>query len=157
LTIQIRGAGPADAFEIADLHIRSRRARLPYLPELHTDENVRSYFTSVVLPSCSVLVAVLAGRIVGFAAVADGDLEHLYIDPDHLRTGIGSALLAQVKVISPGGLVLHVFQRNDDARSFYRRHGFLASSFHSGTGNEENEPDMVMTWAGIEQAQVRGT
>ncbi len=146
MSYRIRFADPADAAEIADVHLRSRRARLPYLPELHTDEDVRAHFASVVLPSCSVVVAVAQDRIVGFAAVAAGSVEHLYVDPDHLRSGIGSALLLRAKQISPDGLALWVFQRNDDARAFYRRHGFVATSFHSGTGNEENEPDLVMTW-----------
>lgn len=146
MNILIRGATAADAAEIADVHLISRRARMPYLPDLHSAADVRTYFATSVLPSSTVLVATSGERIIGFAAVSGDSLDHLYVRPEHLRTGVGSRLLEQVKLVSPKGLRLYVFQRNHQARAFYRRHGFVVSSFASGQDNEEKEPDLVMSW-----------
>lgn len=144
----IRAAVPADAADIAQVHLLARRARMPYLPQVHTDDEVRTYFADTVLVTDLVLVAEVDGEIVGFAAVAGDSLEHLYVRPGHLRTGVGSALLDRVKELRPDGLRLFVFQRNEEARAFYRRHDFVPSSFHSGAENEEHEPDLIMRWSG---------
>ena len=37
---------------------------------------------------------------------------------------------------------LHTFTRNEGARRFYKRHGFVAVAFGEGSSNEEREPDV---------------
>ncbi|TVZ81733.1 GNAT family N-acetyltransferase [Streptomyces sp. BK340] len=84
------------------------------------------------------LVAELDGRIVGWAAhgpyrdgeVRTGDCElyALYLDPAHIGSGIGRALLAASVEQCSGypSMFLWVLKENTRARRFYERAGFRA-------------------------------
>jgi ribosomal protein S18 acetylase RimI-like enzyme len=121
---------------------------MTYLPKLHTDDEIRGWLGRVVFPESRVWVAERGGRIEGFAALRDGRIDHLYVRPGSQSAGVGAALLREAKRASPDELTLYVFQRNVRARAFYERHGFLPVSFGDGSGNEENEPDVLMRWPG---------
>jgi GNAT superfamily N-acetyltransferase len=144
----IRPADPSDAAEITEVFLASRAAAMPYLPRIHSDEDTLAWITHVVLPDCRVWVAVdaEAQEILGFAALEDDMLEHLYLRPDARRAGIGSALLARVREAAPGALSLRVFQRNEAAIAFYTRHGFHLVETNDGSRNEEGEPDATYRW-----------
>lgn len=144
----LRRARPEDAAAIADIHLRSRRHGLPYLPELHTDAETRFWVAEVMLPQQDVWVAEVAGAVAGFAALHEGWLEHLYIAPEHQGRGLGHALLDLAMARNPGGLQLYAFQRNDRARRFYEQRGFVAEWFGDGAENEEGEPDVRYRWPG---------
>ena len=144
--IRIREAAASDADAIAEVHTASRRDAMPYLPELHTDADTRSWVANVMLPAQQVWVAEIDGRVVAYAAVDPPWLEHLYVLPDAQGAGIGSALLANAREASPDLLVLWTFQRNAAARAFYERRGFVAVEFTDGSGNEEQEPDVRYEW-----------
>ncbi len=145
--IGIRPATAADAAAIANIHMTSRAATMPYLPpQKRNHEQVTSWVKDVLLKTCHVWVAERDEVILGYAAL-DGDmLEHLYLHPDARRQGIGTLLLNEVKHDSPGGVSLHVFQANTDARKFYEHHGFVVVGTTDGSGNMENLPDMTMRW-----------
>ena len=70
-------------------------------------------------------------------------IEHLYVQPAHQRRGVGAALLARARAVSPGGLSLWCFVRNRPARAFYAREGFIEVEETDGSGNEEREPDLA--------------
>lgn len=144
----LRPAAPSDAGEITRLFLASRAAAMPYLPRIHSDEDTLAWITHVVLPDSRVWVAVDSSTrsILGFAALEDGMLEHLYLLPEARRRGIGTRLLAEVREASPDGLSLNVFQRNEDAIAFYVRHGFELVETNDGSRNEENEPDATYRW-----------
>ncbi len=142
----IRPARPQDAHGIAEVHTAARRDALPYLPDLHTDDETRSWIGSVVIPCQTVWVAESGGRVVGFAALKSGTLEHLYVLPSEQGKGTGSRLLLKAKALSPTGLSLWTFQRNARARAFYEHRGFTAVEFGDGSGNEEGEPDVLYRW-----------
>jgi GNAT superfamily N-acetyltransferase len=144
--ILFREATPDDADAIAYVHRTSMREAMPYLPDLHTPEEDRRWVTTVVLPNQAVWVAERDGQIVGVAALGDEWLEQLYVLPEHQDAGIGSRLLAKAKELRPGGLSLWAFQRNERARAFYERRGFVAVEFGDGSGNEEGEPDVRYAW-----------
>jgi len=93
-----------------------------------------------------VWVAEVAGEIVGMVAVADGFVQHLYILPGHQGLGIGSVLLGKARELSPDSLQLWAFQRNERARGFYERRGFVAVEFTNGANNEEQTPDVRYQW-----------
>jgi GNAT superfamily N-acetyltransferase len=142
----IRPAEARDAAAIAAVHRTSMRKALPYLPDLHTEDEDRAWVANVVLPHQEVWVAEAGGRVVGVAAL-DGDmLAQLYILPGEQGRGIGSALLAKAMARRPNGVRLYAFQRNTRARDFYERHGFVAVEFGDGSGNEEGEPDVLYQW-----------
>ena len=145
---EIRLAGAADAAAIAHIHMASRAAAMPYLPPQRRDHHeVSRWVEEVLLTSCHMLVAVRDAEILGFAALDGEMLEHLYLRPDARRQGIGTLLLDEVKRCSPGGVSLHVFQQNTDARAFYEAHGFTVLDTSDGQRNMENLPDMTLRWS----------
>lgn len=143
----MRPAAAADVGEVAELFLASRRDALPYLPDLHTDDETRRWMAGVVFPG-GMWVAVLGGRIVGFAALnsARDHLEQLYVRPGWHGRGIGSALLERAKDLSTGRLRLFTFQRNARARKFYEARGFAVVDTNDGSRNEEREPDVLYEW-----------
>ena len=80
------------------------------------------------------------------AALGEHDLEHLYVEPSAQGRGIGARLLAHAKARRPDGLELWVFQRNEGARRFYERAGFVLVFTTDGADNEEREPDARYAW-----------
>ncbi len=119
---------------------------LTFLPPLHTHDDDRSFIREAVLPHHEVWVAEQDGRVVGFAAIGDVTLGHIYVHPGAHGRGLGSALLAKAKQRRPDGFTLWTFQKNEGARRFYERHGLRAAQFTDGAGNEEKEPDVQYEW-----------
>lgn len=143
---RLRPAVPADADAIAEVHTRSMRTAMPWLPHPHSDEETRAWVREVVLPHQEVWVAEVAGRVVGVAALDAAMLNQLYILPGFQGQGIGDALFAQAQTLRPAGFTFYAFQRNTPARAFYERRGCVAIEFGDGSGNEEGEPDVLYRW-----------
>lgn len=146
MSVQLRLATPDDADAIAGVFTASRRL-LDFLPQLHTPDEDRGFIGSHVLPRYRVTVATREARIVGFLADEPGWIENLYVAPDSLGGGIGSALLADAKARN-GALELWCFVENRRARHFYERHGFAEVLRTDGSGNEERCPDIRFRWHG---------
>lgn len=140
----LRRAAPADGDRIAALFRRSF-GTLTFLPTLHTPEEDRRFFAGIVAGQ-EVWVAEEDGQIVGFAALSEEMLGHLYVEPGDRRRGVGSALFERVKERRPDGFTFWVFQQNEVARRFYERHGCRAIRFTDGSQNEEREPDVLYEW-----------
>jgi GNAT superfamily N-acetyltransferase len=136
----IRRATPDDADAIAELFGRSF-ATLTFLPVLHTLEEHRVHFARA-LAEQEVWVW-QDERILGFAAVDDSMLNYLYLEPDAIGQGVGSALYRHVLERRPDGFTFWVFQQNERARRFYEAHGARPVRFTDGEGNEEKTPDVL--------------
>ena len=134
-----------EADAVTALYLASRRATMPRLKEAHTDDETRDWMRTVVFPRQSVLLAALRDEIVAFAARDGAWLAQLYVKPGWTGHGIGQLLLdaviAEAKPFAPV-LRAYTFKRNDGARRFYERNGFVAVESTDGTGNEEREPDV---------------
>lgn len=144
--IEIAEATREDAAAIAEIHLAARREAMPYLQRPHTDEDVRGYFGRVVgIRPNTWWVARRNGLVVGFLMIEGENLDQLYVDPLHQRSGVGAALLAKAKKLSPRRIVLWTFQRNQRGRSFYIKNGFVAAIMTEGR-NDENEPDIQYVW-----------
>ena len=148
MKVHLRAGRAEDADVLASIHIRSRAAAMPWLPVLHEESETRGWMRGIVLADQRVLVAERGGRPVGFAAVSDGWLEQLYVEPEAIGTGAGRPLLDAVKAENPDGLSLYVFSRNARARRFYEAAGFVLVAEGDGGGNEEGEPDCTYRWSG---------
>jgi len=141
----IERASPADAHRIAEIHCDARLNAMPWLPLLHSPDKVRWYFETIVLPVEKVLIAREGVQAVGFISVAEGWLNHLYIDPERWGSGIGRRLLDEIRS-EASYLQLRVFQQNLTARRFYFDRGFRECELTNGQHNEEKMPDARMEW-----------
>ncbi|MFD8954710.1 GNAT family N-acetyltransferase [Streptomyces xanthophaeus] len=142
----IRRAVDSDAAETAEVWLRSFAAALPTVRRAHDDDEVRSWFTYVVVPQHETWVAVAEGSVVGLLVLDGEELEQLYLDPSWRGRGLGDRFVDLAKQQRPQGLGLWTFQVNGSARRFYERHGFTAVERTDGLRNEEREPDVRYTW-----------
>lgn len=144
--LTLRPAEPKDADAIADVFLAARKASMPFLPDLHTDDETRAWIRDFVLDRDEVWVAAAGDRVDGFLALNGDVLDHLYVAPRLHGGGVGSALLAKAKQLRPQGFRLWVFQRNTQARGFYEARGLRVVELRDGSANEEEEPDAVYEW-----------
>jgi GNAT superfamily N-acetyltransferase len=142
--IEVRAAVPADARDVARVQVRSWRSAYrglidqAYLdgltPEFFAD---RYTFGRVGLRLASTLVAVDGSAIRGLVTTglcrdADfpnfGELMAIYVDPAHVRTGVGRQLMAaaraRLRLVGVKGALLWVLDGNTAARRFYERDGW---------------------------------
>lgn len=144
--VVIRRAETADAPAVARIHIAARAEAMPWLAVVHSDAETFWWAEHVLLVEKEVWVAELDGAVAGFAAIAPGWLDQLYVDPDCQGIGIGRRLLDLAKERQPDELRLHVFARNARARRFYEVAGFVQIGEGDGLDNEEGEPDVLYRW-----------
>jgi putative acetyltransferase len=143
--MRLRRASLADMPAVAVLHRTTMRASLSYLPDLHTADEDRRFFTETLFPANTVWLAEEAELLAGYAAVAPGWLNHLYVHPDHQGRGAGPLLLAKA-MEAQSELRLWTFQRNVRARALYESRGFTLVRLSDGADNEEREPDALYRW-----------
>lgn len=143
--VSMRRARLDEAAEMTELYMASRRAALPYLPEVHDTGETLTWMAGQILEA-EVWVAERQGRVAALMVLQDNQLDQLYVAPEHQGCGLGGRLLDLAKRRRPGGLTLWTFQRNHRARTFYERRGFRPVQFTAGD-NEEGEPDVRYEWS----------
>jgi ribosomal protein S18 acetylase RimI-like enzyme len=149
----VRAAEPADAIEVARVHVRSwqraYRGLLPndYLDGLRAEDRAARYtFGRAGDDSAATIVALDGGAIQGFATIgpargeADtklGELLALYVDPSSWGLGVGRRLLGEARVRLTGRsfteAILWVLAGNERAERLYRADGWI----HDGARREE--------------------
>ena len=115
----------------------------------HTFAEDQAYFRDVILVKNKVWVVEVDEIPVAFMAISDDFIDHLYVDPDHQRCGLGKALLDHAKRFSPEHLWLYTFQINTNGRAFYEKNGFRAVKFGVSPA-PESEPDVEYHWNAME-------
>lgn len=143
--ITLRRLRPDEGPAAADLHRRGGALIPGYDTTLHTAEEYVVFYRDRVMVDGPVWGAFEGEVLRGHIALLPGWIEHLYVDPDFQRLGIGSALvrLAQAQQEE---LRLYTFQANTRARALYERHGFVVEELTDGTRNEEKMPDVTYHW-----------
>jgi GNAT superfamily N-acetyltransferase len=141
---QIQRASLSDAKGIARVHVRSwqsaYRGQIPddVLDSLDESKRAARWFELIPQPGHVVHIAVHDGIVIGFCSLirsrdpdgADdaGEIAAIYVDPEHWRSGVGSALLdASLDVARSTGyreVTLWVLASNALGRRFYERLGF---------------------------------
>lgn len=86
-------------------------------------ERIESNLAANYFPAVTLVVAEVDGQPVGFAGVADGGLEMLFVHDAARGRGVGSALLAET-VAHLGVTRVDVNEQNPAAHSFYLGRGF---------------------------------
>ena len=148
--VLLRPATAGDAEVLAAVHLASRKGATPPMPpSVHPDEDVLPWVTAWLAEDDSeAWVAETDGEPVGYARFTASWLDQLYVVPAHAGRGVGGLLLDLVKSLRPGGFALWVFESNEPARRFYRRHGLIELETTDGSANEERAPDVRMAWPG---------
>jgi len=129
----IRRATVEDADALSDLHVRSVRVLCfaDYTPQQIEAWAGRKkpelYSRAMTEGGETMFVAVDdQGRIIGFAAFKEAEIYGLYVAPEAVRRGVGSALLdAAEAAMRLNGVTLVQFRSTLTALSFYQRHGYV--------------------------------
>ncbi len=154
MDVTFRPAADTDAEQVASVLLASRKAFLAFAPIAHTDDDVRDWVATVLIPGGGVTVAVAGGsnEVVGMMAVSQQDgvgwIDQLYLHPSVVGLGIGTLLLGLAMESFGRPIRLYTFQENAGARRFYERHGFRPIAFSDGSDNEEHCPDVLYEWPG---------
>ncbi len=138
---------PEDLDAVVELWHETRKATYTFieLKQRLTLEDSRRYFAEQIAPHGGLWVTCEQDGPVGFLALRGSYLDRMYVHPKAQRRGVGTALLAKARELSPSGLELHTHQRNRAARAFYEKHGFAA--VRVGTSPPpESEPDVEYHW-----------
>ena len=112
----------------------------------HAPESASEQAMRERIENGSVFVSKNQGETEGFVAFSNGYLDCLYLMPEVRNKGLGKVLLQRAKESNPRGLGLWVLEKNQDARRFYAREGFVETARGDGSDNEENLPDIRMDW-----------
>lgn len=155
-TLRLRPYAPDDFDETVAVWRASKRAAFPYVEaqQRWTLEDDAGFFRSVISVEYEVWLAETEGRIAGLLARKGDFIDQLFVHPDLQRRGVGTALLRKAVELSPGGLRLFTFQRNQPARSFYEKYGFRAVKF-GVSSPPENEPDVEYRWEPVRRDVAR--
>ncbi|HEY1752340.1 MAG TPA: GNAT family N-acetyltransferase [Caulobacteraceae bacterium] len=170
LDYAISPAGPADAAELARVHVRSWRETYPgILPQAALNRmspaaHARRFRLDLTRakPGQVTLIAEGADGAVGYASGtvltgdgrgADAEVYTLYVLRSAQGAGVGRALLqAQARVLRAEGaksLMLFVLSRNERARGFYERLGGEAFAEVASRGWGEGLTEVAYRWPDI--------
>jgi GNAT superfamily N-acetyltransferase len=127
--IEIRDACPADLPALRRIYRDASWSNEGDRPLLERHPEFLELWDTAVAEGRS-RVAMIAGRPVGFATIlthADKlELEDLFVDPDRMRQGVATALVAdaveRARLVGAGAIEV---DGNDHALAFYRRVGFV--------------------------------
>ncbi len=116
------------------------------VPERHDFSTHLKFLKNELISRNSVYLCIdtNADKVVGLMALADSELNQLYVHIDYQRRGIGTGFIQLAKKLSPEKLELFSFEVNIKAQAFYRHHGFFVIG--QGYENEENMPDIRYRW-----------
>uniref|UniRef100_A0A8I0CVW1 GNAT family N-acetyltransferase n=1 Tax=Pseudomonas tritici TaxID=2745518 RepID=A0A8I0CVW1_9PSED len=121
-SIIVRPWQESDRPFLRTLFLHSRRVAWPWL---NSDEWQLDDFDAATRDE-QIWVAIHRGHRVGFASVWTNDnfLHNLFVDPQLLRSGVGSVLLTHVQKSFTSTGALKCLVKNERAVTFYQRHGW---------------------------------
>jgi GNAT superfamily N-acetyltransferase len=114
----------ADLDAISRVHWRACRVAYRFMNWSYGEDQVRRWYAGKLAEWDWGRVACVDGRPVGFLAAIGPHVDQLFVDPDHQRAGIGTALLEAMLARRLRPATLHVFALNAPTRAFYERFGF---------------------------------
>jgi len=121
--VKIRAScGPAESPALVEIWRSAVRATHDFLEESDFDR-IEGNLASAYFPAVSLIVAERAGEPVGFAGIAEGNLEMLFVTDEARGEGIGTDLLNEA-IANFGVTKVDVNEQNSGACGFYRSRGF---------------------------------
>lgn len=110
--------------------------------EAHTPQRQKAYLLDEMRQGKRFFVLVENGACLGLVSEWDGWIENLYVDPKHVRKGIGSKLLAHVCALNAVSR-LFVLSNNARAIAFYEKAGFRFTGKEKALNDWLSEREMI--------------
>ena len=146
MTLRLRPFVATDLPALAELWVASWRATLPEINFAARRDWLIARLTAHHAAGTAIVCAADDDDVLGFITVdpALGHIDQLAVCPQRFGTGVASALLAEARRRSPGGLALEVNQQNPRAVAFYWREGFEIVG--EGSIGTPGRPIWLMRW-----------
>lgn len=146
IAVSLRPYDAKDEDAAIALWLRSWQAAYPELDFAARLDWWRERWRNDLTKSADIVVAETGGEMIGFVTV---DPQACYLDqvvvaPEHWASGIGSALIAVAKQLSPSALELHVNTDNARAIRLYQKLGFAIIG--DGVNPISGKPVHRMRW-----------
>jgi putative acetyltransferase len=144
--VRLRRYDAGDEAAAIALWLRSWQAAYPQLDFAARLDWWRERWRSELVPSAEIVIAETDGELIGFVTVDPRTLylDQLVVAPQRWGSGVGAALIAEAKRLSPTGLDLDVNTDNARAIRFYDREGFVVSG--AGVNTISGKPVHRMSW-----------
>jgi GNAT superfamily N-acetyltransferase len=120
----MRHLQPLDLDGISRVHWRACRVAYRFMSWSYSEDEVRRWYAGKLEAWDWGQVVCAGDAIVAYLAATGAHIDQLFVDPDHQRAGIGTALLGAMLERRLRPATLHVFARNAPARAFYEQFGF---------------------------------
>ncbi len=146
LAVSLRPYAAKDEDAAVALWLRSWQTAYPQIDFAKRLDWWRERWRNELTTSADIVIAETAGTIIGFVTVDPQTryLDQIVVAPEHWASGIGKALIAVAKELSPSGLELHVNADNARAIRFYEKLGFAISG--DGVNPISGKPVHRMRW-----------
>jgi GNAT superfamily N-acetyltransferase len=147
--LTIRAAKIQDASRVHDLHAASVRA---LCAGHYSDEIIEGWLMNRTpdgylrpIERGTLFVAEQDGRVIGFGEASPGTVIAIYVDPAHIRHGVGSAILekamSMARTNQNGPIRL---EATLNARAFYEHAGFREVGRSTAKRNHVDVPIAIM-------------
>ena len=123
----LRPFRPDDLDAISRVHWRACRIAYRFMAWSCAEDQVRRWYAQKMREWDWARVGCAGEVVVGHLAAIGVHVDQLFVDPDHQRPGLGSALLSAMLDRGLRPVTLSVFAENVPARVFYERFGFRAA------------------------------
>ena len=137
----IRELQKADINKVANIWLDTNITAHYFIPAQYWKSNFE--LVKELLLQATVYVYEDKQEIQGFVGLSDEYIEGIFVSAEMQSQGIGKILLNYVKG-KRNNLLLHVYQKNTRAISFYQREGFEIQC--NGIDEATGERDYVMAW-----------
>ena len=142
----LRHYQPRDEDASVALWLRTWQATYPELDFAERLAWWRARWRDELLPAAQVVVAEAGGSMIGFVTADPRTfyLDQIVVAPEFWGSGVGAALVAEAKRISPRGLDLDVNTDNARAIRFYEKCAFIIAG--AGKNPISGRPVHRMSW-----------
>jgi putative acetyltransferase len=144
--VRLRRYEPRDEDAAVALWLRSWQAAYPQIDFAERLGWWRRRWRSELVPAAEIVIAEDRGGVLGFLTVDPRTryLDQIVVEPQRWGSGIGAALIAEAKRLSPAGLALDVNTDNERAIGFYLQQGFFIRG--AGVNPISGKPVHRMSW-----------
>jgi putative acetyltransferase len=146
LAVSLRPYEAKDEDAAVALWLRSWQATYPELDFAARLDWWRERWRNELTQSADIVIAETGAELIGFVTVDPQAcyLDQIVVAPEHWASGVGSALIAVAKQLSPSALELHVNTDNMRAIRLYQKLGFSVTG--DGVNPISGKPVHRMRW-----------